>query len=131
MREIKFTTNYEPVLKFSDKDFKIKYEEHVGNDHRYLHKIDGDEKHLAVCPRCNNPVVILGIYKHIDVSPHARHKPDLNIPGVAQYNEYKLKRCPYYVRHADYVKEYVPETEEPQRHELYRIAKDHYDKAIY
>ena len=59
MREIKFTTNFESVLKFSDKDFKIKYEEHVGNDERYLYKIDGDEKHLAVCPRCDNPVAIL------------------------------------------------------------------------
>ncbi|MEZ3463554.1 MAG: helix-turn-helix domain-containing protein [Lachnospiraceae bacterium] len=28
-------------------------------------------------------------------------------------------------------REYVPETEEPQRQELYRIAKEHYDKAIY
>ena len=27
MKEIKFTTNYEPVLSFSDKDFKTKYEE--------------------------------------------------------------------------------------------------------
>ena len=43
MREIKFTTNFESVLKFSDKDFKIKYEEHVGNDERYLYKIDGDK----------------------------------------------------------------------------------------
>ena len=119
MREIKFTTNFESVLKFSDKDFKIKYEEHVGNDERYLYKIDGDEKHLAVCPRCDNPVVILGIYRNID------------IPDVAQYNEYKLERCPYHVKRANYIKEYVPETEEPQRHELYRIAKDHFDKAIY
>lgn len=131
MREIKFTTNYEPVLKFSDKDFKIKYEEHVGNDERYLYKIDGDEKHLAVCPRCDNPVVILGIYRNIDVSPHARHTRNIDIPDVAQYNEYKLERCPYHVKRANYIKEYVPETEEPQRHELYRIAKDHFDKAIY
>lgn len=30
MREIKFTTNYEPVLSFSDQDFKTKYEEQGG-----------------------------------------------------------------------------------------------------
>lgn len=34
-------------------------------------------------------------------------------------------------KRADYIKEYVPETEEPQRHELYRITKNHYDKAVY
>ena len=32
MKEIKFTTNYEPVLSFSDKGFKTKYEERVGNN---------------------------------------------------------------------------------------------------
>ena len=47
------------------------------------------------------------------------------------FDKYKLERCPYYKRNADYVKEYVPETEEPQRRELYRIAKENYDKAIY
>ena len=32
MKEIKFTTNYEPVLSFADRDFKRKYEERVGNN---------------------------------------------------------------------------------------------------
>lgn len=26
---------------------------------------------------------------------------------------------------------YVPETEEPQRQELFKVVKEHYDKAIY
>ena len=67
MKEIKFTTNYESVLSFADKDFKTKYEERVGNNPGYMQAINGEVKHLALCPRCNNPVVILGIYKKIDV----------------------------------------------------------------
>lgn len=31
----------------------------------------------------------------------------------------------------NYIKEYVPETDDPQRQELYKIAKEHFDKAIY
>ena len=131
MREIKFTTNYEPALSFSNKDFKEKYEEKAGNNPGYAQKINGETKHLAVCPRCNNPVVILGVYKQISVTPHARHVRDIDIPNVAKYNEYKLLRCPYYRKQADYIKEYVPETEEPQRRELYHLAKEHFDKAIY
>lgn len=131
MKVIKFTTNYEPVLSITDKDFKTKYEERIGNNSSYIQTSDGSAKHLAVCPRCNNPVVILGIYKKIDIAPHARHDRNVNIPGVAQFNEYKLLRCPYYNKKANYIREYVPETEEPQRRELYRIAKEHYDKAIY
>lgn len=67
MKEIKFTTNYEPVLSFSAKDFKTKYEERVGNNPGYIQVVSGETKHLALCPRCNNPVAILGIYKKIDV----------------------------------------------------------------
>lgn len=89
------------------------------------------EKHLAVCPKCNNPVVILGIYKKIDKAPHARHAKDVDIPGIAHYDEYEYLRCPYHLKNADYVKEYVSQTEEPGRHELYRITKEHFDKAIY
>lgn len=131
MKEIKFTTNYESVLSFADKDFKTKYEERVGNNPGYMQPINGEVKHLALCPRCNNPVVILGIYKKIDVAPHARHSKGINIPSVVQYDEYKFENCPYHKKRANYIKEYVPETEEPQRQELYKIAKEHYDKAIY
>lgn len=131
MKEIKFTTNYEPVLSFADKDFKTKYEERVGNNPGYIQVVNGETKHLALCPRCNNPVAILGIYKKIDVAPHARHAKGINIPNVVQYDEYKFQNCPYHKKRANYIKEYVPETEEPQRQELFRIAKEHYDKAIY
>lgn len=131
MREIKFTTNYEPVLSFSDQDFKTKYEERVGNNPGYVQKVRGETKHLALCPRCNNPVAILGIYKKINVAPHARHAKEVNIPNVAQYDEYKFQNCPYHNKRVDYIKEYVDETEELQRQDLYKIAKEHYDKAIY
>lgn len=131
MKEIKFTTKNEPALSFRDRDFKIKYEERVGNNESYCQFIDGDKKHLAICPKCNNPVVILGVYKKIDTAPHARHAKNMVIPGVATYNEYAYLNCPYHRKRANYVKEYVSETEEPSRRELYQIARDNYDKAIY
>lgn len=132
MKEIKFTTSYnESTLSFLDENFKKKYKEQVENNSNYTQKINGKQKHLALCPRCNNPVAILGVFKKIDVAPHARHAKGVNIPGIAQFNEYKFQHCPYHRKKANYVKEYVPETDEPQRHELYKIAKEHYDKAIY
>lgn len=131
MKEIKFTTNYEPVLSFLDNDFKEKYEERVGNNLGYTQIINGETKHLALCPQCSNPVVILGIYKKIDASPHARHIKEINIPEIAEYNEYKYLHCPYHIKKANYIKEYVPETEEPQRQEIFKLAKEHFDKAIY
>lgn len=58
MRQIKFTTAYEQILSFDDKEFKIKYEERIGNNPGYTQTIDGVRKHLAWCPLCNNPVTI-------------------------------------------------------------------------
>lgn len=131
MKQIKFTTNYEDVLHFSDRNFKTKYEERIGNNSNYIQVVQGETKHLAVCPKCNNPVAILGIYKKINVAPHARHAKGINIPGIVQYDEYKFLNCPYHKKRANYIKEYVPKTEEPERRELFRIAREHYDKAIY
>jgi hypothetical protein len=131
MKEIKFSVKYDPVLSVTDKDFKTKYNEQIGDNIVYTPTINGDKKYLAICPLCNNPVVILGIFKKIDRAPHARHAKGINILGVAEYNEYKYEHCPYHIKKADYVKEYVPETEEPLRQEIYRIAKEHFDKAIY
>ena len=83
MKEIKFTTRYDdPTLPFSDKDFKGKYEGRIGDKSDYIQMINGEKKHLALCPRCNNPVVILGIYKRINVAPHARHAKGVDIPKV-------------------------------------------------
>ncbi len=131
MKVIKFTTGYEQVLSIEDKDFKIKYEERVGDNQDYKIQVDGDIKHLALCPQCDNPVVILGIYKKIDTTPHARHAKGIDIPNVVPYDEYKYIHCPYHKKKSDYIKEYISETEEPQRQELYRIAREHYDKAVY
>lgn len=103
MKEIKFTTNYEPALSFADKSFKTKYEERVGNNPGYTQVVRGELKHLAVCPRCNNPVAILGIYKKIDVAPHARHAKGIDIPHVTKYNEFKYLNCPYHKRKASLV----------------------------
>ncbi len=131
MKEIKFSTNYEQILSFDDRDFKIKYEERISKNKDFVQVIKGETKHLAICPRCDNPVAILGIYKRIDTSPHARHIKGVNIKGVSEYNEYKYLCCPYHKKKADYIKEYVDETEEPERKRLYQIAKDNFDKAIY
>ena len=85
-------------------EFKeTKYEERVGNNPAYIQVVGGETKHLALCPRCNNPVTILGIYKKIDVAPHARHAKEISIPNVVQYDEYKFQHCPYHNKRANYI----------------------------
>lgn len=122
MKAIKFTTDYEKVLYVNDSDFKAKYETIISGNAGYVQKIGGEYKHFAICPRCNNPVIILGIYKKIATAPHARHAKGINLPDITNFNEYKYLNCPYHKKKANYIKEYVDETEEPERHKLYKIA---------
>lgn len=131
MREIKFVTGYDQILSFDAKDFKEQYEERVLHNRNFTQTVNGEIKHLAVCPLCDNAVVILGVYKNIDVAPHARHAKNTDIPNVTKFNEYRYLHCPYHKKRANYVKEYVPDSEVGSRKEIYEIAKNHFDKAIY
>lgn len=42
-----------------------------------------------------------------------------------------MKKVRYTKRKVNYIKEYVPETNEPHRREIYQMTKKHYDKALY
>lgn len=86
MKEIKFTTNYEVTLSIQDKNFKTEYKNKIGNNQNYKQVIDGDTKYLALCPRYNNPIAILGIYKKTNTAPHVRHAKGVNIPNVVDYS---------------------------------------------
>lgn len=52
--------------------------------------------YYAVCPECNNPIVIVSLYKNADNSPkpYGRHIKK-NIPGVAYYSQEAYDSCPY------------------------------------
>lgn len=61
---------------------------------------NGIKKHYAICPVCNNPVLIVNLYKtdYIDttqrsVSLHARHCKK-SIKGIASYNNVNYYNCP-------------------------------------
>ena len=130
MKVIKFTTGQEAVTRVDTKDFAQTYMDRVGKNEAYRILDGGDIKHLAVCPKCNNPVVILGVFRHIDQKAHARHCRK-GAPGLAEYNEYKYINCPFHRRHANYIGEYVPEFEKEDRKKIYELARDHFDKAVY
>ena len=58
---------------------------------------DGDkEQHFAVCPACNNPIQILGLYQKTGVSegPFAKHYPK-SVPDLAIYSQDDYDYCPY------------------------------------
>ncbi|EHH1106350.1 hypothetical protein ACSTH7_24960 [Vibrio parahaemolyticus] len=68
----------------------------------FYQTVNGEKKHYALCPACENPVIL--IHLHVDdqfvdenkrsVSMHARHIKK-NIPGLADYDQNAYEQCRY------------------------------------
>jgi hypothetical protein len=61
----------------------------------------GKETHYAVCPACDNPVQIIGLYKLPE--PYARHH-NKTVKKLAVFNAEALENCPLYLPRARPVK---------------------------
>ena len=64
----------------------------------YYSIINGHEKYFAVCPICDNPIQIIGLYKHEEGErrkPFGKHYKG-NIAELANYDEEAYRRCPYH-----------------------------------
>lgn len=67
----------------------------------YFQKQGKEIKQYAVCPACNNPVIIINLYidKNLDenankMSMHAKHVLG-DIDGIANYNQENYDNCPF------------------------------------
>ena len=52
----------------------------------------GHQSLYAVCPACDNPIQIIGLFK--GEKPYGRHYKG-SIPGLAKYNADNYFNCPY------------------------------------
>lgn len=86
----------------------------------------------ALCPLCENPVKLLGVYAILPKqNSHARHYKN-DVPGLAYYDEYKYLNCPYHRKNADYVNEVrKPQDMTAVNIEILQLAHDYFDKCIY
>lgn len=64
----------------------------------YVETSDNKHKCYAVCPACDNPILIVGLYKQEKDSepnkPYGRHNKG-DVYRIAQYNEEAYYNCPY------------------------------------
>lgn len=86
----------------------------------------------AICPLCENPVKLLGVYAELKKQrPHARHYPG-DILGLANFDRIKYSNCPYHNKNADYVMENRRSEDITEfNREILALAHDYFDKCIY
>lgn len=78
---------------------KEKFERVTGNTKPYYMKIDGKRKYYAICPKCGNPITLVGFYNKNDtyvkqIQPHGRHLGK-SVPELANYDQTAYDLCPY------------------------------------
>lgn len=70
----------------------------TGKKHPYIQKNSkGDESYFAVCPECENPIQIIGLFKSTAEGgrkPYGKHTPK-TIPQLAQYSHPDYLDCSY------------------------------------
>ena len=89
--------------------------------------------YFAVCPECNNPVQIVGLFcENRDVELFAKHLSSKNIKleKIAIYNENNKKNCKYFTgRKCDNPFEHVIKGDLEKT--LCKVMRDNFDKVVY
>lgn len=86
-------TGYAAVLKIE----KQTYENATGLKRRFRRRSKEGESLFAVCPACDNPIQIIGLYRDTAESgkrPYGRHFGQ-SIPDLAEYDEEAYWDCPF------------------------------------
>ncbi len=128
MIEVKFHKGISKVYEVSFKNFV----EATKEKSPYVKFGENGKEAYGICPSCENPVKLLGVYARLKTQrSHARHCK-YNVDGLADFDEYKYIRCPYHKENADYVREIRrPEEMNTFNVEILKLAHDYFDKCIY
>lgn len=98
----------------------------------YITKGNGKISCRAVCPLCDNPIQIIGLYKKEEestIKPYGRHHKG-DVKGLARYDQTSYENCPY--SNPDHAKANTKrKPKDPTAQALYRIMREDFDKIIY
>jgi hypothetical protein len=100
MDTFKLKVGLHPSYKITTKNFEDK----TGNKYPYVQDQGMNKSRFAVCPACDNPIQIVGLYKNSvegGKKPHGKHCSH-SIRGIANYSLEDYDDCPFanHNRHA-------------------------------
>lgn len=95
------------------------------------HKANGEGTYFAVCPACDNPIQLIGIFRNSPEAgrkPYGRHFPK-NVVGLAEYNEAEYLDCPYSNRNWSTSAKRSPKSKMGQK--IKELLREQFDRVIY
>lgn len=128
MIEIKFHKGISKIYGVSREEFV----EATKEKSPYLQLGANGKEAFGICPLCENPVKLLGVYAMLKKQKsHARHYKH-NIQDLVDFDEYTYLRCPYHRKKADYICEVRQSSDMTEfNKEILMLAHDYFDTCIY
>lgn len=128
MRRFKLHTGYADSYEIT----KENYEREVRGrkDFTYI-GVDGVRRSFAICPACDNPIQLIGLYKKLENTdrPYGRHYN--RDTKIAKHNEQTYRFCPYASHSYHVTKESLKEEITEYEKSIYEGARDYFDLAAY
>lgn len=92
---------------------------------------DGEKRYHAICPFCDNPIVIYGLYSRNKVSdkPYGSHYPD-DVNGFA-YNPLTKEHCPAYTGRKTTKKTDRYKDIQPLNREIYNSMRENFSSVVF
>lgn len=105
---------------------------HTQRNPPWLYLKDGHESWFAVCPGCNNPIQIIGLFSK-SINPYGRHfiPQNINYHINGNANVYSMELCPYYSGRKDPSNSTPRASEDPLSQAILSILVEQFDRIIY
>ena len=108
------------------------FETHSAGSDRYISvSDDGTKRYHAICPFCDNPIIIHGFYTRTKVSekPYGSHYPfDVN---EFVYNPLTKEHCPAYTGRRTSAKTDRYKDMQPLNREIYNSMRENFSSVVY
>jgi len=66
----------------------------------YVQTINGTTRYYALCPKCHNPIQLIGVFRKRKVGAHGKHTGQ-DVSGIGTFDKREYDFCPYAI-HAGY-----------------------------
>lgn len=109
----------------------INYEKETKRQKPYMLEKNGKYQYFAVCPECDNPIQLIGLYKNTIESgkkPYGRHYKG-NIIVLANYSEIDYLDCPF--SNPTWKKEIKRSENSPLANRILDTLEEQFDRVIY
>lgn len=129
MHSFKARTGTAPIYEISKNDFERVTEQ---KSPYYVHNEKNELVQFAVCPICDNPIEIIGLYKQLKNTdrPYGKHFPK-TLAGLAEYNQQAYDFCPYANKRKSVNRNSRKTKLTDFEKNIYYLMREQFDRVVY